>query len=267
MNMSDKNKTEELKACPFCGDERVAITSNGHEMSCVYCEVCGAEGANAKTDALAFAVWNTRPEVLCDDIECPFNAAAKCLKAHTHKVEADNRKLKAELNCLKSETIHTMNLCKCGDSYKLPSERVCKACRIEELDADNAQLEIYLKDERDKSRGLEAMVVKAKTTINSLLPVTMSLCPVCEKYGVTGKQNICDKCTIELMKAELLTHQWIRSEDRLPEVCGEVILYNPNERLFETIYCTGSPKQKLFCLELYTHWRPITLPTDIEKGN
>jgi hypothetical protein len=32
--------------------------------------------------------------------------------------------------------------------------------RILELEADNAQLEIYLKDERDKSRGLEAELEK-----------------------------------------------------------------------------------------------------------
>jgi hypothetical protein len=51
----------------------------------------------SKSTHKLIATWNTRPEVLCDDIDCPFDAAAKCLKAHTHKIEEDNRLLKDAL--------------------------------------------------------------------------------------------------------------------------------------------------------------------------
>jgi hypothetical protein len=143
----------------------------------------------------------------------------------------------------------------------------------DELEADNAQLEIYLKDERDKSRELEAELVKAKTTINSLLPVTMSLCPVCEKYGITGKQNICDKCTIVLMEAEIQKLQWISVvEDGLPveptNIEGELISVTANLGHLGTMWLfPGTNWRESFRRMKYTHWRYVTLPTDIEKGN
>jgi hypothetical protein len=39
--------------------------------------------------------------------------------------------LKAEVNCLKSDTVKTMTLCDCKKFYRLPSEKLCDKCTIE----------------------------------------------------------------------------------------------------------------------------------------
>jgi hypothetical protein len=41
--------------------------------------------------------------------------------------------------------------------------------RVLELEADNAQLEVYLSDERDKVRGLEAELRKARMLIDGII--------------------------------------------------------------------------------------------------
>jgi hypothetical protein len=105
--------------------------------------------------------------------------------------------------------------------------------RVRELQADIAQAEVYLTDERYKVRELEA---------------------------------------------ELHKHQWVSVEDRLPEGesgCRVYVLndgmaivggYIPeNDEWFyvqETGHFHSSGR-----IEKVTHWKPITLPTDIEKGN
>ena len=43
---------------------------------------------------------------------------------------------------------------------------------------------------------LECDIKKKDATIRSLLPVTMSLCPKCEKYGISGRETVCMRCMI-----------------------------------------------------------------------
>lgn len=42
--------------------------------------------------------------------------------------------LEKELACLKSATLHTMTLCKCGKNYRLTRDKVCLKCRVAELE-------------------------------------------------------------------------------------------------------------------------------------
>lgn len=135
--------------------------------------------------------------------------------------------------------------CKCGQDVNTGiNNDKCDGCieeYIENLECDNA---------------------KQRDTINSLLPVTMSLCPRCEKYGVSGRESVCKVCKIERLEAEntrlekvmhenlitdcepcpfdaaattlqdythkiedeLLTYQWVSVEDRLPEHGQHVIV-------------------------------------------
>jgi hypothetical protein len=98
--------------------------------------------------------------------------------------------------------------------------------RILELQADIAQAEVYLKDERDKVRELEAEIEK---------------------------------------------HQWISVEDRLPErIKDERTPYLVRTTDYYGValwreYSSGWDWE-CDCGEV-THWKPITLPADIEKGN
>ena len=41
---------------------------------------------------------------------------------------------------------------------------------------------------------------KLKRAIKDQLPTSLSPCPKCEMYGVTSKQEMCDKCQIEIFK-------------------------------------------------------------------
>ena len=43
---------------------------------------------------------------------------------------------------------------------------------------------------------LESDIKKKDATIRSLLPVTMHLCPKCEKSGISGREIVCMRCII-----------------------------------------------------------------------
>ncbi|KXV59962.1 hypothetical protein AD947_03105 [Acetobacter tropicalis] len=58
--------SEELKACPFCGDPHKLVATTTDEVSAlilnnwVSCENCNAEGPIKRSRADAIAAWNTR---------------------------------------------------------------------------------------------------------------------------------------------------------------------------------------------------------------
>lgn len=58
--------SEELKRCPFCGDEKVGIYLEFYPKRTRYgviCHWCGAKTApNSKTEEDAAKIWNARPE-------------------------------------------------------------------------------------------------------------------------------------------------------------------------------------------------------------
>lgn len=58
--------SEELRPCPFCGDEKVGIYLDFDPKRSRYgviCYWCGANTApNSKTEEDAAKIWNARPE-------------------------------------------------------------------------------------------------------------------------------------------------------------------------------------------------------------
>ena len=62
--------------------------------------------------------------------------------------------------------------------------QVIEACDI--IDAD-----------KETIRNQAERIKELKKAIIDQLPTTMSLCPVCKKYGVTSRQSKCDKCRIK----------------------------------------------------------------------
>jgi hypothetical protein len=70
--------------------------------------------------------------------------------------------LVAELNLHKSETAHSMVMCKCTKSYRLASESVCKVCKIEQLEAEIKGHEANIKLRADHVGKLQAELDKLK---------------------------------------------------------------------------------------------------------
>ena len=66
----------ELKPCPFCGGDYLAIGCypNIDEPECftVECAICGARGSEEHTEAEAIDAWNTRAVETCE-LEESFN--------------------------------------------------------------------------------------------------------------------------------------------------------------------------------------------------
>jgi len=48
-----------------------------------------------------------------------------------------------------------------------------------------------------ESKKLAERIKKLEKAIKDQLPTSLSPCPVCKLYGVTSKQDKCDKCRIE----------------------------------------------------------------------
>ncbi len=57
-----KEQTNELKPCPFCGEnEDLSVMPDKHFYS-VNCEVCGTLGPVGETEGIAVERWNRRPD-------------------------------------------------------------------------------------------------------------------------------------------------------------------------------------------------------------
>ena len=54
----------------------------------------------------------------------------------------------------------------------------------------------HVKTQKEYIDKLECDIKKKDATTKSLLPVTMSLCPKCEKYGISGREIVCMRCII-----------------------------------------------------------------------
>jgi hypothetical protein len=77
------------------------------------------------------------------------------------------KNLTAELSCLKSENLHTMNLCGCLKSYKLTRDKVCKDCRIAELEAELAKHEWVSVEDRPPEKTGYYQVVRESNNLPS----------------------------------------------------------------------------------------------------
>ena len=52
--------TNEIKPCPFCGDENIDTWDIRQEKYFCYCENCGCQGPTGKTEQEAIEAWNRR---------------------------------------------------------------------------------------------------------------------------------------------------------------------------------------------------------------
>ena len=99
------------------------------------------------------------------------------------KVYDENARLKAELAILKEEyTCEECEECFVDKETGINAPSICMACW-------NAMV-----------TKLRAEIDQLKRAIKDQLPTSLSPCPKCERYGVTSKQEMCDKCRIEVLE-------------------------------------------------------------------
>lgn len=83
-----KPQGEALKACPFCGSERVTVERVLATERMAMCDKCLSTGPEGKTVAEAIAAWNTRtPRLVSEEMVALGRDAAISTLILTKKVE------------------------------------------------------------------------------------------------------------------------------------------------------------------------------------
>jgi chromosome segregation ATPase len=133
--------------------------------------------------------------------------------------------------------------------------------RIEELEADTAQLEVYLNEERDKIAELTlqherlekqlmedvAELEEIETDLNSTL-------------GYAERGVAIWKTRAEELEAELALHEWVDIKDRLPEKNQYVLVHGTlNDYVADGFFGQGLDMRGI------THWKLISLPKQEAK--
>ncbi len=97
--------SQELKACPFCGEKQQNVISNGFKNHFVECENCGASGPAGDTEASAIAEWNRRATAssVSPDPRDEVISTAILTEARIHAVEHPSKDIRYFAQCVVEE--------------------------------------------------------------------------------------------------------------------------------------------------------------------